>query len=135
MEVLYLIIALVWSILCLILFFKLWGMTNDVRELKEYIMYSSSPQTSVSEETNNEEIKNEEVVKSYDQIKNDLEAKQKEIKVTWNHKFNVGDIVTYKFSKKKLIIALILENAKEYRCFDAETKQLLSAVFTENELL
>ena len=134
MGVLYLIIALVWSVLCLILFFKLWGMTDDVRELKEYIMTSSSPQTTVLEETNNEETEKEEVVQTYDQVKKDLEAEQKEIEVTWNHKFNVGDVVTYKYSKKKLIIALILENAKEYRCFDAETKQLLSAVFSENEL-
>ena len=37
MEVLYLILTLVWSILCLILFFKIWGMTNDVRQIKNHL--------------------------------------------------------------------------------------------------
>lgn len=31
------IIGIVWAILCLILFFKVWGMTNDVRTIK-YIL-------------------------------------------------------------------------------------------------
>ena len=38
MEVLYLILALVWSILCLILFFKIWGMTNDIRQIKDHLL-------------------------------------------------------------------------------------------------
>ena len=33
METFIAILALVWSILCLILFFKIWGMTNDVKEI------------------------------------------------------------------------------------------------------
>jgi hypothetical protein len=34
----YFVLALVWSILCLILFFKVWGMTNDIREIKKYLL-------------------------------------------------------------------------------------------------
>ena len=37
MEIFIAVLALVWSILCLILFFKVWGMTNDVKELKNKI--------------------------------------------------------------------------------------------------
>lgn len=37
METFILILAIVWSILCLILFFKIWGMTNDVRKILETI--------------------------------------------------------------------------------------------------
>lgn len=33
MEVLAYLLALVWSILCFILFFKIWGMTNNVEQL------------------------------------------------------------------------------------------------------
>lgn len=33
MEVFAYLLALVWSILCLILFFKIWGMTNNVEQL------------------------------------------------------------------------------------------------------
>lgn len=34
MEVFAYLLALVWSILCLILFFKIWGMTNNVEHLR-----------------------------------------------------------------------------------------------------
>lgn len=37
METIFLILAIVWSILCLILFFKIWGMTSDVAEIKELL--------------------------------------------------------------------------------------------------
>ena len=40
MEILYLLLALVWSILCLILFFKVWGMTNDVRDIRDHLLHS-----------------------------------------------------------------------------------------------
>ena len=35
MDTLYLLLAIVWSILCLILFFKVWGMTDDVNFIKK----------------------------------------------------------------------------------------------------
>lgn len=38
MEVIIGILAIVWSILCLVLFFKIWGMTDDVRTLKNYFI-------------------------------------------------------------------------------------------------
>ena len=31
------IIGLIWTILCLILFFKIWGMTKDVKEINHNI--------------------------------------------------------------------------------------------------
>ena len=130
MDALYIILAIVWSILCLILFFKVWVMTNDVREIKDHLIYNSPSTSGVIEDTNKEVIN-----LTPEQVKSNLEAKQNKINVTWNHKYNVGDIVMYKHSKKKLKIALILEKEKEYKCFDAETEQLLSAVFTENELV
>ena len=40
MEILYLVLALVWSILCLILFFKIWVMTNDVAIIKDFLLKS-----------------------------------------------------------------------------------------------
>lgn len=48
METIILILAFVWSILCLILFFKIWGMTSDVAEIKELLknrpIQTSSPE-------------------------------------------------------------------------------------------
>ena len=31
------ILSFIWSILCLILFFKIWGMTNDVKQLTQEV--------------------------------------------------------------------------------------------------
>ena len=36
MEVLVIILSIVWTILCLILFFKIWGMCNDVRRIRKH---------------------------------------------------------------------------------------------------
>ena len=35
MEVLIAFLSIIWSILCLILFFKIWGATNDIAEMKD----------------------------------------------------------------------------------------------------
>ena len=32
------ILAIIWSILCIVLFFKIWGMTNDIKDIKDYIV-------------------------------------------------------------------------------------------------
>ena len=39
------ILAIVWSILCLILFFKIWGMTNNVQEIRDFIIDGKKPET------------------------------------------------------------------------------------------
>ena len=37
MEVFFSIIGVIWSILCIILFFKVWGMCNNVNEIKNIL--------------------------------------------------------------------------------------------------
>lgn len=37
MEIFVYILALIWSILCLILFFKIWGMTNNIEQLTQEV--------------------------------------------------------------------------------------------------
>ena len=37
MEIFAYILALIWSILCLILFFKIWGMTDNVEQLAQEV--------------------------------------------------------------------------------------------------
>ena len=46
------ILAIVWSILSIILFFKVWGMTNDVRTIKELMEkgFSFAPNNVVKEQ-------------------------------------------------------------------------------------
>lgn len=37
--VLVYVLAIIWSILQIILFFKVWGMTNDVQQIREVMLY------------------------------------------------------------------------------------------------
>ena len=45
MNTLFEVLALVWSVLCLILFFKIWGMTNDVKEIRDFLIDCKKPET------------------------------------------------------------------------------------------
>ena len=42
------LIAVLFAVLQIILFFKIWGMTNDIREIKEKYLSSTDPKKSVS---------------------------------------------------------------------------------------
>lgn len=37
MEVLISVVAVVWSILCIILFFKIWGMCNNISAIRDIL--------------------------------------------------------------------------------------------------
>lgn len=38
MEAIIAIVTIIWSILGIILFFKIWGMTNNVKEMRDFIL-------------------------------------------------------------------------------------------------
>jgi hypothetical protein len=85
MEIFAYILTFIWSILCLILFFKIWGMTNnveqltkDVHELKIAIAHERQdrPQTQPQK------------------IVLEKEEQKKEEAIT--HNFKMGDYVTHK---------------------------------------
>ena len=76
------ILAVIWSILSIILFFKVWGMTNDVRELKEHFI-----------PTKTESDKNENI--------DSLESS-----------FKVGDHVTEKGTLRELVVCDITSDGK-----------------------
>lgn len=42
MEIIILIIAFVFAILQIILFFKIWGMTNDIRIMRDFFVYKKN---------------------------------------------------------------------------------------------
>lgn len=42
------LVAVLFGILQIILFFKIWGMTNDIREIKEKYLSSTDPKKNVS---------------------------------------------------------------------------------------
>ena len=113
-------ICFIWGILNIILFFKVWGMTSDIREMKNIFISLNKKQN-----MNFQEIKNKEIHES--------DANLVATKVNWNHKFQIGDMVRYKPNGKTLYIAQILANEYEYKCKDADGN-FLSAVFFEKEL-
>ena len=46
MEALIAIITIIWSVLGIILFFKIWGMTNNVKEIHDWILENKYNNTS-----------------------------------------------------------------------------------------
>ena len=90
------ILGIVWAILNIILFFKLWGMTNDVAIIKEHLTKSANIQ-----DLNNEE-------------------KKQPIKVDSSYKYKIGDIVMHDSYDKEMRIfkihadgsAICLDNKK-----------------------
>ena len=56
MEIVYLIIALVWSVLVIILFFKVWGMTNNVKEILEVLKSVQNPNNSTKDSVSESKI-------------------------------------------------------------------------------
>ena len=100
-------------------------MTNDVKELKEYIVAYSTKNKTLSQQGIKEEL----------DVKNSQELKEQrpDIIVNWAHKFQVGDMVRYKSNGNTLYIAQVLETKNEYKCKDANGN-MLTAIFLEKEL-
>ena len=48
------LIGIVWTILCLILFVKVWGMTNDVKEIKNILLHIANNLSSTKDNEGNQ---------------------------------------------------------------------------------
>lgn len=48
------IIAIVWTLLCLILFFKIWGMTNDINTIKNCLIHIADKLDSIDDNRGNQ---------------------------------------------------------------------------------
>ena len=81
------VIALIWGILNIILFFKIWGMTNDVRKLADKLCGSSDYKPEVSNAVNGDQQVSEDAncdkrldnVKSGDKVKRKSDGKIMEV--------------------------------------------------------
>ncbi len=115
MDVFLSILAIIWSILCLILFFKIWAMTNNVQEIRDFIIDGKKP----------EEIKKpeEKIIKKKETF---------EYTPGQYGKFKVGDVV-YTDAHKGALVIIDCYDDKTYNCEDASTNELIG-VFKENEL-
>lgn len=55
MEILFIVIGLIFALLQIILFFKIWGMTNDIRDIKEKYLFAGNESTVTTENVNYED--------------------------------------------------------------------------------
>ena len=91
MEILLSIILLVFGILQVILFFKIWGMTNDVEKIREIIQWSYN-KAEHKEKTNN--IQSLPITEqNKEQIKTDIELYSWVKEIKSNQEFQVMEIV------------------------------------------
>ena len=70
-SIIFWIIILVVAVLQIILFFKIWGMTNDVRELKEFFLNQPNLSSNTAQESN-ERQENEPEPDDFANIKGDF---------------------------------------------------------------
>ena len=105
----YVLIMLVWSVLCLILFFKVWGMTNDVRALKEHFLSIETP--NISYKTYNPDTRNSD-----------------------NQPLQVGDHVTEKATQNELVIHSITDEGKFVCKFPNDNSTIFAGTFSEEQL-
>ena len=93
----YIFISLVWGVLCLILFFKIWGMTNDVRDIKEHLLYSKQVEA---------------VDKLVANSVAPLSTEKKEKKEEEINGIRVGDTIIDKKTNKQYIVKAIYSNGQ-----------------------
>jgi hypothetical protein len=95
MELLVLIIAFIFGILNLILFFKIWGMTDDVRVIKRYLLSRGENETNYQPESTSQDVQDCQ------------EAEQ-------DGKFRVGDLVVNIKTGKQMRVKRIFDG--RYAC-------------------
>ena len=99
MENFFAILAIVWSILCIILFFKIWGMTNDISEIRNYLV-SQNKTKNESDDLRNNKFKVGDVV--IDEQYNELIIMDAYQDATYNCcDFKTGELIGV-FSEDKL---------------------------------
>ena len=88
-------IMLVWGVLNIILFFKIWSMTNDVKEIKNYIVNNNNSYSEPSTHS----------IKSTQAI--DYEEKKQKVKLESVPSFKIGDEIRDKISTRHHVVEKI----------------------------
>lgn len=85
MEIFAYILTFIWSILCLILFFKIWGMTNNVEQLTKEVHELKI--AIAHERQDRPQTQPQKIV---------LEKEEQKKEEAITHNFKMGDYVTHK---------------------------------------
>ena len=102
----YIFISVVWGVLCLILFFKIWGMTNDVREIKSHLLHSQVLEQKIAS------------------------PKPQEIILSRDRNIKKGDVVINLRNGKEIIVDEIMEDGS-FICYIDQT---YTGEFQPNEI-
>ena len=108
------IVMLVFGILQIILFFKIWGMTNDVKKLTNHFLYSQKDTTETIQKTNSYDKDNK---REYDKKLERIKPNDKVIRISDNKEMIVDCIENGKFFCK----ANSLEGYKWYSIYEIKT--------------
>ena len=111
------IVVLVFGVLQIILFFKIWGMTNDVKKLTNFFLYSQKEHIEVGEKEINCNFGDSE--KEYDKNLDKITPNDKVIRISDNKEMIVDSIENGKFFCK----ANSIEGYKWYSKYEIKTLQ------------
>lgn len=132
MEIIYSLCAVVWGILSIILFFKVWGMTNKVNDLYNIIqkkeddsklLYSINQNLQSIADVLNNKLG---VTTQSSSVKHDNATS------TTTNEFSVGDNVIRVSDNESMVIEEVIEGGK-YRCSLKRDKRMQS-IYTLSEL-
>lgn len=98
------ILGVVWSVLCIILFIKVWVMTNDVKDIKNYLC-SSQANAILKAPPSNKETKKKSIIHN-------------------NIQFQEGDVVVHKDSKEELRIIQLTMNDTAAICANSKGEEV-----------
>lgn len=118
MEILIEILSIVFFILGLILFFKVWGMTNDVREIKERLT----------------EVFPTEGEKKHIELQNALKPKEDE-EAAANSVFSIGETVRYAPMNRIMVVKSIHPDGKiECVSFKKDGKEEFEGLYEPGQI-
>ena len=118
MEILIEILSIVFFILGLILFFKVWGMTNDVREIKERLT----------------EVFPTEGEKKHIELQNALKPKEDE-ETAANSVFSIGETVRYAPMNRVMVVKSIHPDGKiECVSFKKDGKEEFEGLYEPGQI-
>lgn len=110
------IVMLVFGILQIILFFKLWGMTNNVKKLTDHFVLPQNEQVEIKEEINNKSYCED---REYDKNIDKIKPNDKVIRIADGKEMKVDSINKGKFFCK----ANSIEGYKWYSKYEIKTIQ------------
>lgn len=132
MEIIYALCAFVWAILSIILFFKVWGMTNKVNDLYNIIQKKEDDSKLLYSINQNLQSIADVLNNKLGVTTQSSSVKYDNATSTTTNEFSVGDNVIRVSDNESMVIEEVIEGGK-YRCSLKRDKRMQS-IYTLSEL-